>query len=567
MTAAQPAPHAARHADAPDADPQADPRAAACPRCGAPLRGAPRFCPTCGHALQGPVVQLSAEALIDDPRAQAALPPELRAALRALIAALPAQPGGPWPTPRLALTGLADRGAERLLARLRAETSDLHVILTAPADEPAAQAARSAALQSAAATLAVTSALQLLGAPEAAALTEAAAAAGPLALVVLRVDACEDAADRADLEARAGRFAATLGAPLFCLDGEDDADQLRALCAWCEGQRAGAEDRLRAALRGALGSALGCLPAPTTAELAAAEQALDAAHARSLSAARGGLEAAFQQLRDEGVRGLRGMGAEARRHEGLAALERAVAAASAGAAHRYVALLLQAAAEAPELSGPERRVKLPEAGPPPPPGAPGPTGHTPPPPLPRSEGRARPSLFLAAALTTVGVLLLPGATPVAAAAGLSLIAGSLLGARWVRGRQDAALGLAQETQLLAWLDEGHRLSVADLEAEAEAWRARLRTQLRALHAAGADPGTETLRQALHQLRAERCPAPDLIAAEAAKPEDDLQEAHPNEPTSEPMSEPEPEPDAEAEPPLEGELLPGDPSPEPAEEPE
>jgi hypothetical protein len=309
------------------------------------------------------------------------------------------------------------------------------------------------------------------------------------------------------------------------------------------------------------------LPAPTTAELAAAEQALDAAHARSLSAARGGLEAAFQQLREEGVRGLRGMGAEARRHEGLAAIERSVAAASAGAAHRYVALLLQAAAEAPELSGPERGVKLPEAGPPPPPGAPGPTGHAPPPPLPRSEGRARPSLFLAAALTTVGVLLLPGATPVAAAAGLSLIAGSLLGARWVRGRQDAALGLAQETQLLAWLDEGHRLSVADLEAEAEAWRARLRTQLRALHAAGADPGTETLRQALHQLRAERCPAPDLSAAEPAKPEDDLQDANPDEPTPEPVSEPEPEAEADAEPPLEGELLPGDPSPEPAEEPE
>jgi hypothetical protein len=133
------------------------------------------------------------------------------------------------------------------------------------------------------------------------------------------------------------------------------------------------------------------------------------------------------------------------------------------------------------------------------------------------------------------------------------------GARWVRGRQDAALGLAQEAQLLAWLDEGHRLSVADLEAEAEAWRARLRAQLRALHAAGADPGTETLRQALHQLRAERCPAPDPGAAPPVKPEDDLQDVHPDDPT--------PAPEPEAEPPLEGELLPGDPSPEPAEEPE
>lgn len=495
--------------------------ALACPRCGAALRGDARFCPRCGHALSGPTVQLSAEALVDDPRAVAALPPELRAALRALLGAAPA--GGPPPPHRLALTAVPGRGAERLLPRLQAQLDDMHVILTAPADAPEAAAARSAALQSSAATLALGSALQLLGAPEQAALRAACASAGPRALVVLRLDACEDEADRADLEARAGRFAAELGGPLFCLDGEDDAAQLAALCAWVADQRAGAPERLRAALDHALADALRCLPQPSSAELAAAERALDEAHQRSLSAARGRLEAAFQQLREEGTQGLRGLSAEARRHEGLARLERAVAAAAAEAARRYLALLLEAAAEAPSLAAPAQG--LPRPGPEPSP-APGPSGHAPPPPLPRSEDRARPSLLVAAALTTVGVLLLPGATPVAAAAGLSLIAGSLLGARWVRRQQEAALGVAQEAQIVAWLDEGHRLAVLDLEAEAEAWRARLRAQLQALHAAGGDPGAETLRQGLHQLRgthglgpaaappAEARPAPDPQAGEA-----------------------------------------------------
>ncbi|MFM2246151.1 MAG: hypothetical protein RL071_2225, partial [Pseudomonadota bacterium] len=332
----------------------------------------------------------------------------------------------------------------------------------------------------------VSSALQLLGEGERARLSAAAAAArAPLALVVLRMDACEDEADVADLEGRARSFAAALGCPALLLDGADDAaaeDALRALLA---AAAPGAPARLRQALAARIDDALSCLPAPGTAELAAAEAALDEADSRARSAARGQLEAAGAAMRGAWPARLRAMDAEARSHEAPSALERELRALWVEASRRHLRLLLEAAA--PERSAEaEGAAAVPTLGP-----APA---------LHEARRPRSPGLLAAAALTTVGVLLLPGASPAVAAAGLSLVAGSLLSARVVRLRHDGARGRLQEQAVIAWIDAGITACAAALDEQAGRWRAQLRAALRDLHAAGGDPATETLRAGLRRLR-------------------------------------------------------------------
>ena len=451
-----------------------------CVRCGAPLRPEGRFCPSCGAAALGPVA-LDLGAVLADPDAQERLPEVLRAQLAAVHRARSTGKDGGAVTLVLADGG---RGAERLVRRMLGAEGPLPLQLGPALDDEQQSVAHGAALVAAGAVLLVTSALQLLGASEQARLTAAAAAARcPVALVVLRMDACEDASDVAALRARATPFAEGLGCPILWMDGDEDAAAVEGIARLRAEAARRLEPSLAAVLADRIDAALACVPAPSTAELAAAEHALDEADTRAHSAARGQLDAGGAVLRGAWPARLRAMDAEARTHEAPHALERDINALWADVSRRHLRLLLDAvAAEPVEDAGASLRLD--------------------PAPSLSQVGRARsPSLLAAAALTTVGVLLLPGASPAVAAAGLSLVAGSLLGARVVRHRQDDERGRLHEHAVLAWIDQGVAGCAAALDAQSGHWRSRLRASLRSLHAAGGDPGTERLRMALQQLRA------------------------------------------------------------------
>lgn len=467
--------------------------APACATCGAPLRPGAHFCSACGASVAPVAPALDGEALLADPRARERLPAALRLQLELLLRARPA-PRGDGPAALILADG--GRGAERLLRRLQLRPAALPITLGPALDDEAAAVERAAALGAAGAVVLVSSALQLLGEGERARLSAAAAAArAPLVFAVLRMDACEDDADVADLEGRARSFAASLGCPALLFDGNDDAAAEGALRAALTAAAPGAPARLRQALGARVDDALACLPAPGTAELAAAEAALDEADARARSAARGQLEAAGAALREAWPARLRAMDAEARSHEAPSALERELRTIWVEASRRHLRLLLEAAAPA--------RAAEAEAAPAAPPIGPAPALH-------EARRPRSPGLLAAAALTTVGVLLLPGASPAVAAAGLSLVAGSLLSARVVRLRHDGARGRLQEQAVLAWIDAGISACVAALDEQAGHWRAQLRSALRALHAAGGDPATETLRAGLRRLR-------EGLRAEAGEP--------------------------------------------------
>lgn len=236
-----------------------------CPVCGSAVGETARWCGACGaHLETSDSARLSA--IFADPL----LPPALRAGIVARFEAREAPIG-------VLLIGDRGRGQGVLQAQLAGQQllSGIHLQASPPLDEPAGEVEMSRLLCAAHLVVVCATALQLLGEPEQLRIGAALAASGaPAALVVGRMEACEDAEDRALIVGRAGEFSERLGIPVYFQAQGEEAPP--GLVRWILVAAEAPETRERAdqQLRTEIGLGLACLPPAAEAPLQRALAAL-----------------------------------------------------------------------------------------------------------------------------------------------------------------------------------------------------------------------------------------------------------------------------------------------------
>jgi hypothetical protein len=452
-----------------------------CPVCGSTVGETARWCGACGaHLETSDAARLSG--ILADPL----LPAALRAGIVARFEARDAPIG-------VVIIGDRGRGQATLQAQLAGQQvlSGIHMQASPPLDEPAGEMEMSRLLCAAHLVVVCATALQLLGEPEQVRIGAALAASGaPAALVVGRMEACEDAEDRTLIVARAAEFAEKMGIPVYYQAQGEEAPA--GLLRWLVVAAGAPETRERAdqQLRNEINLGLACLPPAAEAPLQRALTALHERHQTAFSVARGHLVGEMDHLRGEWPGRLRAMEPERRRHEGLRELVGSVEDAFRTSHARYRELLLDGLGSLTFgdrlIEEGELGVGLGESLPP----------LSAPPPLPRRNEQVNPPLLVAAALLTFGVLLLPVARIGVVATGAGLAVGSYIAARIFRGKAEDELVDAQEAQVVGWLVQTEVEVRAALENAMMADKLAIEERMRNLAGAVGSPEVDAARARL-----------------------------------------------------------------------